>query len=348
MNKKFLTVAVAAAMAVPAINASADTANVTVYGKLHVSVDQVSVDDTIGPFGGVQTVGEDETRVTSRASRLGFKGSEKLGNGLKAVWKAEFGIDMTDNSSAFTNRDHYLGLAGDWGTALAAGSVNTPYKNSTGKMDFFGDTLADYNNTVGFEDNRANNALVYLSPKFNGLSFAGALISGETTGTADGPADAYSLSVNYSGNGLSLAAAYEDYGDLTSSKTSETKWRVGAMYKMDAFKVAAVYEDRSDIGAAGSGADDNRWQVSGAYSFGNTTVKAMYGQSDNANNTGTDDGYALGVDQKLSKRTKVYGLYTLSELSLRGESSGNNLTAPNTAFSQGDASGFSIGMIHSF
>lgn len=332
MNKKLLAVAVTAALAVPAVNANADTANVTVYGKLHVSIDQVDADNG----------SEDETRITSRASRLGFKGSEKLGNGLKAVWKAEFGINMTEDTvtnvtgptdpkDSFTSRDHYLGLAGDFGTVLLAGNVNTPYKNSTGKMDFFGDTLADYNNTVGFDDQRADNAIVYLSPKFNGLSFAAALLSGEnTTSGDDSIADFYSVAVTYKGNGLHLAAAYEDL--TPNGGADDQKYRLGAMYSMNAFKVAAVFEN-DEVGTA----DTDRFQLSGAYTMGNNTVKAMWGQSDNG--TTESDGWAVGLDHKLSKRTKVYGLYTDSENGTRGESSGGT---------GGAGSGFSLGMIHSF
>jgi len=103
-----------------------------------------------------------------------------------------------------------------------------------------------------------------------------------------------------------------------------------------------VYENQD------TGTTADRFQVSGAYTMGNNTIKAMYGQNDDDAKPNSTDAYAIGVDHKFSKRTMVYGLYTSSELALRGESSGNNLNAPNTAIQNGSADGFSVGMVHKF
>ena len=325
MNKKLVAAAIAAAMAAPAA-----FADVTVYGKIHMSVDSVDGD-------GAAYNGE---AVVSRASRIGFKGSEDLGNGLKAVWKFESEI-LVDNSSGLGGgRDAYLGLAGNFGTVLAAGKINTPYKNSTGKMDFFGDTLVDYNNTVRIEDNRASNVLAYISPKFSGLQFAGAMIAGENVVAGEnGLADAYSVAVTYNNAGISGAIAYEDLNKLASASQAKTKWRAGLGYKMDAFKVAAVYENRSDIGGVAA-ADSTAWQISGAYSMGNNTLKAMYGDYDLDNSTADGSSWAIGVDHKMSKRTSVYALYGDTDNSLRGDG--------DHKVSAVKGSGFSVGMMHSF
>jgi len=325
MNKKLIAAAIAAAVSAPAA-----MADVTVYGKLHVSVD--SVDEDTGTYSG--------QAINSRDSRIGFKGSEDLGNGLKAVWKFESKIGIDQNDGITGGRDAYLGLAGNFGTFLVAGSVSTPYKNSTAKMDFFADTIADQNNTIGTEDNRANNALVYISPKFSGLQFTGAAVSGEGAdgGAADGLADAYSVAATYNNAGISAAIAYENMEDLADGKSSDSKVRVGLGYKMDAFKVAAVYESKSDIAGA-AGADANLWQISAAYTMGNNTLKAMYGNNDTDTAADEKDGWAIGVDHKMSKRTQVYALYVDSEQGLRGDYDGTKYT---------DGSAFSIGMVHSF
>jgi predicted porin len=328
MNKKLIAAAIAAAVSAPAA-----FADVTVYGVVHMSVDSVDVDG--GGYNG-QT-------VNSRASRLGFKGSEDLGNGLKAVWKLEYALnaDEPTNGLGGSARDHYLGLAGNFGTVLLAGRVNTPYKNSTGKMDFFGDTLADYNSTLGFEDQRANNAIAYISPKFSGLMFSAALVAGENQATgADGLADGYSMAVNYDNAGISGAIAYENLEDLGG--TNE-KFRVGLGYKMDAFKVAGVYENVDDV-VGGVSAEADLWQISAAYTMGNNTIKAMYGQTEvELGGVSADgDAWAIGVDHKMSKRTSVYALYTDSEVGLHGESN-------KADYDLGDAgSGFSLGMVHKF
>jgi predicted porin len=65
-------------------------------------------------------------------------------------------------------RNSFVGLTGGWGT-FVVGRNDTPYKTSTGKLDLFADTMADYNGTVGFDDVRADNAIAYVSPNLSRL-----------------------------------------------------------------------------------------------------------------------------------------------------------------------------------
>ncbi len=78
-------------------------------------------------------------------NRLGFKGVEEIGNGLKAVFVLErgFALDTGADNDGF-NRQAYVGLAGDWGT-LAGGRIYTPYYNLLSSVDPFGDgTVGQY------------------------------------------------------------------------------------------------------------------------------------------------------------------------------------------------------------
>jgi predicted porin len=114
MNKKLLAAAIAAAIAAPTAALAND---VTVYGVAHLSIDYLDADSD----------GVDGFDVASRASRLGFKGTEDLANGLKAIWKMEFQVDMADagnqSEGSFTRyvggRDGYV-LDGStlWGTTV--------------------------------------------------------------------------------------------------------------------------------------------------------------------------------------------------------------------------------------
>ncbi|OOZ42936.1 porin [Solemya elarraichensis gill symbiont] len=64
MKKTFIAAAIAAAVAAPAANAG-----VTIYGKIHASIDMLDFE----PYRGSD---EDAWYVASRASRIGFKGTE--------------------------------------------------------------------------------------------------------------------------------------------------------------------------------------------------------------------------------------------------------------------------------
>jgi predicted porin len=230
-----------------------------------------------------------------------------------------------------------------------AGNINHPYKSAFGKYDFFADTAADWDNTIGMDDNRADNALVYISPSFSGLKLMGAAVAGENAVQGwDTLASAYSLAAAYEGGGLMAAIAYEDI-------ITATNFRVGAGYKMDAFAIAGTYEtvDPSSI----FGSDVDRWTVQASFGMGNNKVKAMYGNEDIAGGA-SSDAWAVGVDHSFSKRTSAYALYVDSERGLRSPSSvtvadgtcsvadGNPDKCPN--YGGGGGSGFSVGMVHKF
>jgi predicted porin len=250
MNKKLLTLAVAAALAAPAI-ASAEA---ILYGKVNVSLDYADVTNVVLPTYGfdrdadgnvildangnptlVQTApGEDfkgwgmsgngYIPGEGRASRLGVKGSEDLGNGLKAIYQVEFGINLNDtnnnvlsNSDSITYRNSFVGLAGNWGTLLG-GRHDTPMKISTGKLDLFADTMADMNGTIGFRDLRADNVVAYISPNWSGFQLAAAIVpAGGATGGGNGLnleedelAGTYSIAAIYSNGPFYASAAFEN------------------------------------------------------------------------------------------------------------------------------------------
>jgi predicted porin len=452
MNRKLLSLAVAAAMVAP----GAAMAEAVLYGKLNVSLDYANVKNVVLPdydfardadgviirdANGNPTLvrtapGEDFSGWgmtngyipgASRASRIGVKGSEDLGNGLKAIYQVELGVNLTDtnrnvlsNSDSITYRNTFVGLAGDWGTFLA-GRHDTPMKISTGKLDLFADTMADYNGTVGFRDLRADNVVAYISPSLSGFQLAAAIIpAGGATGggqglnlNEDSLAGAYSIAGIYSNGPFYASAAYESLGnqhfnnqavslegnncpvvdpldptDPNSAFFSEcaytdddaTAWRIGlGLLDWNGFSLTGIYEQRdnepfsnryvafTDPANPGfntffpDGPDKvELWQIQAGYAFGNSMVKAMYGQTDYdsdytfgpqaiaaaggalAEKIASDfynnklETWAIGFDHNLSKRTKAYALYTAVDADSKDTISGT----------QWD--GFSIGMMHSF
>jgi len=310
--KKITTIAVAAALAAP----MAAMADATVYGKVRQALE--SYDDGTNDY----------VRIQNYASRLGVKGSEDLGGGLKAIYKMEFGVDISSSANEFGggnslgNRNAYVGLAGDWGT-FVIGRHDTPLKISTGSLDYFADTAGDNNKgyTEALADRRADGTVAYISPNMAGLTVAVALVPGENN-NADGIADAYSVAAMYSNAGFFGSLAYEagdkDIDALVNGDAlvgDLSQYRVGLGYNGGDWKVGAVYENSTVENASGGGdiADSDNWEISGAFNFGNNTVKAKYFDvSDDVNNTG-HDGFALGLDHNFSKRTQAYAIYVTSD-----------------------------------
>ncbi|MBK1706520.1 porin [Halochromatium glycolicum] len=333
MQKKLLTLAVAAAMAAPA----AALAEATLYGKLNMSIDYADVqnvgdvgDDGSGvpydryyavpgataangrplPAGpntivldangnpvisggedfkgwGISSEG-DYIPGSSRASRIGVKGSEDLGNGLKAIYQVELGLNFGDNDitgggNGISYRNSFVGLAGNWGTFLV-GRHDTPLKISTGKLDQFSDTMADYNGTVGFNDIRADNVIAYISPSFSGFSFAGAMIAagGGTDDeglnvNSDSLAGAWSLAGIYNNGPFYASIAYESL-DSDMGMDSQTSLRGGS----DCIDPATGLP-RTGLGFECNHVDDSfdKWRIGlGLLDWNGFTLSAVYEQQE--------------------------------------------------------------------
>ncbi|OOY54003.1 porin [Solemya velum gill symbiont] len=311
MKKSIIAAAVAAAVAAPAANAG-----VTTYGKVHVSIDHYDYDDCCN-----SSFDYSEWRVKSRASRIGFKGTEDLGNGLSLTWKAETTYDFADGSAWDSGRNAYIGLAGDWGTFLY-GIHDTPYKMSyyAGGIEMMGDTVLDFgeHGAIDLSHVRAANAIAYVSPNMNGLTIAAAIVPGEGNNFDNGTglADAVSVSGMYSNNGLKLAAGYEDLGD------DDEKFLVTAGYTMNNVTVAGLYQDYED---------DKTALLSVGVAMGNNNFVVKYGQTDWRDGYPTSTVWGIGAEHKLSKRSTAYIGYATSD----------------DMYDDGRST-FSAGMIHNF
>ena len=118
MNKKLLAVAIAGVLAAPL--AQAQTANVTLYGRLNLNTQVIinAKQDT-----GVK---QNLYQVNSNSSRLGVRGTESLGGGLNAIFQVEQRFDASNGGAVSTSGDTFAGLQGAWGTAKI-GYFLTPY-----------------------------------------------------------------------------------------------------------------------------------------------------------------------------------------------------------------------------
>ncbi|GAO34694.1 hypothetical protein SCT_0073 [Sulfuricella sp. T08] len=225
MNKKLIALAVAAAIAPAA--AMADSGNVSIYGIMDVSYD-ITDNGNTATAQGIRT-----QKVSSNSSRLGFKGTEDLGNGLAAIWQIESQINADGNglsSSAtggttFGGRNTFAGLSSKTAGTAILGRHDTPYKLATRSLDYFGDGLADNRNLMGQGagsfDGRQSDVVAYISPTVSGMHAAIAHVSGAETATTSGQAKggAWSLMGMYDNGPLMASLAYEkhNFGDATAA-----------------------------------------------------------------------------------------------------------------------------------
>lgn len=374
MKKTLISLAVAAAM-VPAA-AMADTSNVTVYGKVNVSYDRLDNDAEKGGF------------VSSNHTRLGFKGSEDLGDGLKAVFQYETAVNLDGTGAGAglfgDQRDTFAGVSGSFGAVtLGRQAWSNLYK---GDADFFIDGIGGPSVWLDGGKPRANNTIKYASPDMNGFNasltyitpggrgadnatptascaaIAPALLATDPTGencqmvAGNTTESSYALRAAYNNGPLFAALTYVDEG--SNAATPDTKvTSLAASYAFGPGKVAAQYVRAKDVNN-NVGDDDKRlWTIGGSYKVtASGTVKVNYtdinkgGAATTTSNAGADM-IAIGYDHALSKRTSVYATYARANNDSIGTYTVTGAThgaSTGTIGAGKDASGLSLGMVHDF
>lgn len=346
-------------MSMPLASYAAEIGNVTVYGKARASVN--STDN------GADRV----TSVSSNSSRLGFKGSEDLGGGVKALFQFESTVLLDDAStSLFTSaRNTYVGLGSGLGS-LILGNYDSPYKESTGRIDILNDTMADYNTIIGdIGDNdtsaeydpRTPNSISYWSPKFDALSGFGFRIQYRPDENAALSQDRYSMNATYENGPFYAGLGYEHHSNEGSAGTNDTQGaKLGMSYTFnEVTKVGLVYEKLSEEGAA-TVFDRNAWYVNLSHrlqglsdKIGLNTLKVAYGHAGD-NDATADSGadfYAVGIAHNFSKRTEMYLLYAKTNNDANGRyalgtTGGTGATLPAAAGQ--DVTSLSLGINHDF
>ena len=295
MKKSIITIAAAAAMVAPAI-AMADA---TLYGNVHLSINQFDA-------------GDPELDMTSNTSAIGVKGSEALGDGLKAIYKAEFQLDSAEggfnngatntNGNALTQRDTFVGLKGGMGT-VKFGTFSSNYKQLGGKVDPLYRTRLEargFLNTQspllhggrGITRGRSTNTLQYTSPKMGGVQM---VLNTTISGAAE---ETNGLGLRWSNKNV---LAFVDH--ITNNDSDSTK--VGGRYKTKAFSVGLQYETADD-GQNTPASEVDRIFLSGAYNINkNNAIIVTAGQID-ADTNDNATGLAIAYNHKLSKMTNVY------------------------------------------
>jgi predicted porin len=314
MKKSLIATAVAAGM----LATGAVQADPKVYGILHLSIDTFA-DDHYGPGTDPALLVPGSPEMNSQTSAVGVKGSEDLGGGLKAIYKAEFKIDPFSGSNSLQRRDVWVGLKGGWGK-VAAGTMSTNYKQMGGKIDPLYRTIAEGRGILNMQseahagagtdgEGRQEQTLQYTTPKMAGIEIVlnttvSAADAGDATGV--GADETVGIGIRWSTKSWLL---YADYLDPNAPSTGafddacypacdkdESISKVGGKWTGKAFQLSAQYEMTKD-------------QLGGDYAFlnglwninKNNLITASYGMQDKISSA-----YNLAYVYKMSKLSNVY------------------------------------------
>ncbi len=149
--------------------------------------------------------------------------------------------------------------------------------------------------------------------------------------------------------------AWEDQSGVlphggNSTATSESDaWKLGLGYKFGNSRVGFIYED-IDHDIDDSNLERDAWYINFGHKFGANRVAVAYGDMDDSDANGVSDGvdfWALGVYHSFSKRTEVYAIYSDIDNDRNAMQGSWSMDMVNGR-AGGDASAFSLGMIHKF
>ena len=361
--------------------ALADGNSVTLYGK---------IDAGLTHFTGLNNGAGGTTSSTGLSSgitggdRIGVKGTEDLGGGLKVLFDAETGfcgtgvsqdqkVGAAHNSAAFCTggafmqRQAYVGLTGDFGTVLA-GRQYTAIFSAEATLDPFGSgytgqafNVSPLDQTYGLF--RADQAVAYVTPNLSGFTGTAAYVLAAGKGTVPDAAvpgasnvpRAFDLKGEYANGPIYAVLDYAQVQNAVANPTTLVNdgkiktWLAGASYDFGVAKVVAEYQTAKKDYVTGK---TDFWMLGATVPVGAGSILASYG---NAKNTlggvtnATAKQYAIGYTYNLSKQTSLYTSYA-------------HLTNDqNTAYTVGDAtdsfgagianqasSGFALGVVHNF
>ncbi|SFU43423.1 porin [Pseudoduganella namucuonensis] len=355
-------------MAAAATASHAQGGNVSVYGLIDTGVEYVT---------NVGAGGDNLTRMPTLTgtlpSRLGFRGTEDLGGGLKAVFTLENGLAPDAGTQAqggrLFGRQAFVGLSGDWGT-VSIGRQYTMLFWSILDSDILGPNIYGSGGLDSYIPNaRADNAVAYRGT-FSGLTLGATYSFGRDAVNA-GPSPAgtncagenaadskacreWSLMAKYDTAGWGVAAAYDRinggpgaFAGLTSGGLGDSRATINGYVKFGQAKLGGGVIRRSNEASAAPRSD--LYFIGGAYPvIPEITVEVELFRLDTKGNANDATLFAVRGLYHLSKRTAAYVTAghvsnggTLN-LSVSGGAAGSNPVAG------GSQTGLMVGMRHFF
>lgn len=315
---------IAAALASVGASAFAQS-SVTLYGRINTSIERqrdILTDD-------------DNTVMASNISFIGVRGSEDLGNGLKAGFNLEHELnsnDGTQTGAAFWNRASEVNLSSNsFGMVRLGNFISEAYYATADSVSMHNHDAGSSADRLYINLARGDNKVAYRTPTLYGLTVEAAVNAAQGT-----PNRAYDLAVNYNLGALHAGMGYTNDGDDWETAIS-AKYTIGV--PMGALTVGGyVQYVKLDPGLG----TRKSARLSAMYAMGNTELHANFGMAGSFSNApGTSAKQAtVAVNQNLSKRTKVYALVT--------KIGGANGAAYAVANNNSVGRSFGVGVRHDF
>ncbi|TKC92639.1 porin [Trinickia terrae] len=251
------------------------------------------------------------------ASKFGFRGSEDLGGGTKAIFDLQAGFDLNTGAASTSglifNRQSYVGLQNTRYGTVTAGRQYTPYYLMVGPLTgsnwLTGATGAHPGDIDGLDTTiRINNSVTYTSPNYYGLT-ASMMYAFSGIAGSMGKGQTWSGAVSYANGPLSLGAGYlrmNNTGLTSSFDTAATA----------SFSTSAVNQGYVSAKAV------QHIATAGNYTLGNLTLGLSYsnvqylpGGFSLFKNTAVFNTYAALADYRFTPAFDVAGGFSYTAAS---------------------------------
>ena len=327
--------------------ASAQSSSVTLFGVVDASVAHIS------------SSGNSVTGMANggnSSSRLGFRGEEDLGGGLKAGFWLEGSVGVDDGTaSGFKfDRRSTVSLLGNFGE-VRLGRDKTPAYQNLETFHAFGDTgmgaINGHNlisssatgTSEGSNPKRNSNMVSYLLPKMGGVYGQISHSFGEQSGNSSLQSST-GLRLGYANGPLNVAGAYGvARGGTAAAGVDYKTMNLGASYNFGVVTpMVLLASDR------GNNKRVDLYSVGVKVPLGAGELRAAYTwYKDKKSNNADSQRLALGYGYKLSKRTELYAAVArMSNDDNAKRKLGSSLApTPNAGKSM---TGYEIGMRHNF
>lgn len=313
------------------------------------------------------------------SSRIGVRGTEDLGGGLKANFWFEGSVATDNGAGSGTNTNNqasgngpaaaggqgltfnrrmFVGLSGGFGE-FRVGRNYTPLFMQITSNDPFGtngsgDTkiyaLTGLATTAAVQTTvRASNQLEYLTPAgIGGVYVHAAYALGENPSNAANPNDGRNLGfrAGWAGGPVDVSIAYNKTDYLQSATQGNyVGMGVGATLTFGAFKPMFQYVKHKIDYNAGTDPERTDWLVGLVATFGAVDLRASINRYDVKNTSNDATQYAIGPVYNLSRRTAAYFTFSMMDNKGTGTSFTNGRPVVDAG---GKAQAFDLGIRHSF
>lgn len=296
MRKK-LTALVLSALPLAAV------ADVSLYGEIKAGVEGRNIQlQLTEPLPNIQPQvtkrkSRIRTKISDFGSFIGFKGSEDLGEGLKAVWQLEQDVSVAGGgASQWGNRESFIGLAGEFGT-LRAGRVANQFDDASQAIDPW-DSNNDVASQLGIfkRHDDMSVSVRYDSPEFSGFSGSVQFVPAQNSKSAYTPAHFVQNKQNQPPT-LVPAVVGKPGSDVYYAGLNYKNGGFAGNYAFKYAKHANVGRDAFELFLLGSGSDEAKGtdplknhqvhRLTGGYEEGglNLALAAQLDLSENADKT---------------------------------------------------------------